>query len=296
MKRFSSTISPFRSLISNKHIVQRKTSNPLYISAPLPNLETFPENRDSTVIFVTGCNTPYFNAWITLYRSIKANVVNPVIYFFDLGISKEEKDIIDTFDVIYEYFNFDLYPDWVNVRKDAGQWAWKAQCIKQVMEKYDKDDTNTKYLVWCDARNIVDNNLESLKNFLDKNGVYTNITSGNVNFWTVKQTIDYFTNFEHIDAKKYLNYPMRNAALPCFNINMEWVRNFINEFARLSLIKDCIFPVGSSVLNHRQDQSVLTILYYKYKDEYKFQDSNNYEGIRVHTVPIKKPYVHKRRY
>jgi len=156
------------------------------------------------------------------------------------------------------------------------------------MDKYPLGDT--KYLIWCDTRNMVNNNLESLLKFLDTNGIYTDITQGNISDWTVNGTIEYFKKYEELDAKKYLMYPMRNAALPCFNINIEWIREFINEFSRLSLIKDCIFPMGSSYSNHRQDQSILTIIYYKYKDIYNFRDNKNYEGINHHTVSIKKPY------
>lgn len=255
----------------------------------LMNLKSYEKSlEESKIVFVSACNSPYFEPWLRLYESIKKNIVNPTIYFFDLGLEEKQKDILNRIDVNYSVFNFDLYPDWVNIKNQAGQWAWKAQCIKEVMDKYDK---NKKiYLIWCDTRNLVDNNLESLVKFLDTNGVYTNTTQGNVNNWTVNGTIEYFEKFEGLNAKKYINYPMRNAALPCFNISIEWVREFIDEFARLSLIKDCIFPSGSSYRNHRQDQSILTILYYKYRDMYKFQDSKEYEGINHHTVRIKKPY------
>jgi hypothetical protein len=256
----------------------------------LLRLNSYDKYGESKIVFVSACNSPYFDPWLRLYESIKKNVVNPTIHFFDLGLDENQRDIINHIDVNYNLFNFDLYPDWVNVKNQAGQWAWKAQCIKEVMDKYDINDNKPLYLIWCDTRNIVNNNLESLVNFLDTNGIYTNTTQGNVSNWTVNGTIEYFEKIEALNAKKYLNYPMKNAALPCFNISIDWVRDFINEFSRLSLIKDCIFPLGSSYANHRQDQSILTILYYKYKDVHKFQDSKEYDGIKHHTVHIKKPY------
>ena len=93
---------------------------------------------------------------------------------------------------------------------------------------------------------------------------------------------EYKCSVLYLDADKYINCAMRNAALPIFNINIQWVRNYINEYAKLSLIKDCIFPEGSSRSNHRQDQSILTILYYKYKDIYHFQESNYNNYISIH--------------
>jgi hypothetical protein len=289
MKRFSHKI------IRSNNIIQKKSEN-LY---KIPNLDQLKsldnismcssDEKASNTIFVTGCNSPYFEPWLRLYESIKKNVVNPTVYFFDLGINDKEKNIINQIDVIYKFFNFDLYPDWVNVNNQAGQWAWKAQCIKEVMDSYTKNN-DPKYLIWCDARNMVNNKLDGLINFLDINGIYTNKSGGNIIDWTVNETIEYFEKIEGLNVKKYLKCPMINAALPCFNIKIDWVREFINEFSRLSLIKDCIFPRGSSYANHRQDQSILTILYYKYKDIYHFKDGKEYEGINHHTIFIKKPY------
>jgi hypothetical protein len=284
---------------SQKIVRSYRMGLPGYSKPKIPTLEelmslnNYDKSVESNIIFVSACNSPYFDPWLRLYESIKKNVDNPIIYFFDLGLDEKQREILNHIDVKYNTFNFDLYPHWVNVKNQAGQWAWKAQCIKEVMDKYDTSSNNPYnplYLIWCDTRNIVDNNLESLLNFLNTNGIYTNTTQGNVSNWTVNETIEYFEKFEGINAKKYLSYPMKNAALPCFNISIDWVREFINEFSRLSLIKDCIFPSGSSYANHRQDQSILTILYYKYRDMYKFQDSKEYEGIKDHTIYIKKPY------
>ena len=47
--------------------------------------------------------------------------------------------------------------------------------------------------------------------------------------------------------------------------------NFVKEWKDLALIKECIFPDGSNRNNHRQDQAVLCILYYKYFQKYKFK-------------------------
>lgn len=239
----------------------------------------------SKIIFATGCDSHYFQPWLELYTSIKLYIPNSIVYFFDLGLTQEQVDYIQNIDINYNYFDFSQYPEWVNINNDAGQWAWKPQIIKSVMDRYEIVTNENQYLIWCDARNQLDCSLDVIIYFIEKNGIYTNTTDGNVARWTVKETIEY------LDGMKYIDMPMRNAALPCFNINIDWVRNLINEYAELSLIKDCIFPLGSSRMNHRQDQSVLTLLYYKYKDNYLFDDSDFNAGIRVHTGNfITRPY------
>jgi len=65
-------------------------------------------SEKSKIVFITGCNSPYFEPWLRLYESIKKNVINPTIYFFDLGLNEKEKNILNHIDVNYNFFNFDL--------------------------------------------------------------------------------------------------------------------------------------------------------------------------------------------
>jgi hypothetical protein len=237
------------------------------------------------LLIATGCNSYYLSSWNDLYASIKEHLPKAQIHFFDLGLNDDEVHQIKQKDIFYCKFDFSKYESWVNINNDAGQWAWKAQCIKEVMEQYPIDNDN-QYLAWFDSRNIVCSNLESIFDFVSTNGIYSTTSSGTIMNWTFPNTIKY------LDADEYIHKPMRNAALPVFNINMEWVRNFIYDYSKYSLIKECIYPEGSSRLNHRQDQSILSILFYKYKDLYHFADDDFYGGIKIHqTKNFTRPFV-----
>ena len=52
--------------------------------------------------------------------------------------------------------------------------------------------------------------------------------------------------------------------------SVDWVRNLVKDWHDLALTPMCICPPGSSRRNHRQDQAILTILYYMYQKTYKF--------------------------
>ncbi len=233
---------------------------------------------------ITGCNSLYFKLWINLYNSIQHFFPNSKIYFFDLGISDDEIKYLEKCKIIYYKFDFNKYEDWVNINNNAGQWAWKSQCIKYIVDNINIDNDIRQYVAWFDSRNLLKSNLEYIFKFIDTNGIFTDTTDGTVQKWTVPKTIQY------LNADKYINLNMRNAALPIFNINIKWVRDFINEYAKLSLIKDCISPEGSDRSNHRQDQSILTILYYKYKDIYNFEESNFNNCISIHNGYLTKNY------
>jgi hypothetical protein len=77
----------------------------------------------------------------------------------------------------------------------------------------------------------------------------------------------------------------RNAACMGFNTNTNFVRDLLIEFYNCSQIKECIAPYGSSRVNHRQDQAVFTILFYKYKYEYNFYSPYTYYNKYIgHTI------------
>ena len=81
---------------------------------------------------------------------------------------------------------------------------------------------------------------------------------------------------------KYLEYEPRAAGIIGINYNINWCRDLITEWKDLALIKECISPELSDRSNHRQDQSILSILYYKYNDIYNFRMINHYIDITPH--------------
>ena len=74
----------------------------------------------------------------------------------------------------------------------------------------------------------------------------------------------------------------RSGGVVGINYNIPWVKEMIKEWRDLSLIKECICPDGSDRSNHRQDQSIFTILFYKYLNLYKFKDIPYYVNLKLH--------------
>lgn len=242
------------------------------------------------IYIVSGCTSHFFIFWILLYKSIQKHIPNAIVHFYDLGISSEQVQVIQSLieqnaNLHFHTFDFSLYPEWVNIKNSAGQWAWKPQCIKDVMDNH-ISDSNNSIIMWCDSCNIIQNNLSDLFSFVKTQGIYSNITSGSVSLWTRPKTLEY------LNADEFSSYNMRNAALPVFYLGVSWVQDFINDYAKYSLIKECIFPEGSNRLNHRQDQSVLSCLYYNYWKKYRFVINDENMGIHTHCRPdhFIKPY------
>jgi len=66
------------------------------------------------------------------------------------------------------------------------------------------------------------------------------------------------------------------------NYDIDWCKDFVEEWMKYALLKEYICPDGSDRTNHRQDQAILSILYYKYWDTYRFAQVDHYLGLNCH--------------
>ena len=164
--------------------------------------------------------------------------------------------------VILENFDFNKYPEHVSLEKYNGHncsYAWKPIIIYDVCEKYGG------LIHWMDTKNLY-SDFNNLIQILETEYVYTPISSGTIKKWTHPKCLEYMNEY------KYINQRARNGAVIGINYNIDWVKQLIKEWKDLALKKDCICPDGSDRSNHRQDQAVLSILFYKYQDIYKFKN------------------------
>ena len=216
----------------------------------------------------TGANSGKY------FRYLKQNLTNVInvsnnknipirIIVYNLGMNQAEIKEIQSFQyVILENFEFSKYPEHVSLKKYYGRnctYAWKPIIVYDVCEKYGG------MVHWMDTRNLY-TDFTNLIEILKTEYLYSPLTSGNIKKWTHKTCLKYMNGY------KYKTYRNRNAAVVGINYDIDWVKKFIKEWKDLALVKECICPEGSSRRNHRQDQAVLTILYYKYQDRYKFKN------------------------
>jgi hypothetical protein len=66
----------------------------------------------------------------------------------------------------------------------------------------------------------------------------------------------------------------RDGAIVGVDLTNQGAVRVLEEWAHLAQQKDCIAPPGSDRENHRQDQAVLTLLYYAYTDTKDLENSS----------------------
>lgn len=241
----------------------------------------------SKTIILTGADSSHFETLVQLLENVElffrgSNM--PELIVWNLGLNSAELDRLKT-----EYssictirtFNYDSYPAWFDIKENAGEYAWKPNLILESLTK-----TNKKYLLWLDSGDLLVDWLElsGVFDLLNKRLIYSPIVDGTIAKWTHPGM------FEYMNAYTWTPNPIhmrnRNGAIMGFNIKSILVRSFIEEYAQYACIKDCIAPIGSSRLNHRQDQSLFSLLYYRFMAINKIPDllpnSEIQLGITIH--------------
>lgn len=223
-------------------------------------------------ILITGCSSNHYKSLVQFIKSFKKyeNKIKLIIY--DLGLNQSELFYLrNSFNYEIKHFNYAKYPSFVNIKINAGEYAWKPILINEVLARY-----GNSIIIWMDSGNLIQKNLNELVKTVKNNKIYTPTSSGTVKDWTHPKTLEYM---KYNDSLYLQN---RNGACIGFNCMTDWVKKFIKEWKAYSLVKNCIAPDGSSRNNHRQDQSLLTILYYRYNKKHNFKIINNFIDFTIH--------------
>ena len=247
------------------------------------NLLIYKKPYDNNIIFITAAEKNYFNELDSLLNSYYKHLTNKLVVY-DIGLDKKQltylKDNYQNLDL--RKFQFSQYPKFIGEYFDdkLGNYAWKPIIIHEVLIQ------NKSKVVWLDAGNLITKKITLLKIALTANRIAVPSSSNRIKDWTHPKTMEY------IDLnKKYLNQNNFASGLIGFDYNSKNSRNILELWSKFSQIQECISPVGSSRLNHRQDQAVLTLLLYKhfFKSSYKkfiYPQTNFIYGVLFHKRKI----------
>jgi len=206
---------------------------------------------------LTGSDSSHFNSLINLLKTLEIHESESKIKIVDLGMSKEEIDFIENnFNFKIFPFDFDNYPDFVNTRDEfekLGSYAWKPISIFNEYTTQDRD------VIWLDAGCLVSKNLKLIKSIILKNGFYSPESSDDIQKWTHPKTL------QALNADKNL-LKRRNfsGGIVGFAKNNNNSEALLKNWYENSLNNKIISPEGSSRLNHRQDQAILSVLVHQH--------------------------------
>ena len=230
-------------------------------------------NNNEKLTIVTASDTSHFQSLKQLIDSIKKYEKDTRLIVFDLGLKIEELEELNSTYINIEVhkFEFNNYPEHVNLSsQDNGAYAWKPIIIEEIL------NLSKGLVLWCDAGNLLTRNLSSLKRHLIINGFYSPLSSEKIEKWSHPKTLNYL-NFP---KKKYLKRNL-NAAVVGIRYKSRY-KELVDLWKTSALQKDLILPEGANSSNHRWDQTLLTLIYYR--DYQKLYSLKTYFvfGIKVH--------------
>lgn len=171
-------------------------------------------------------------------------------------------------------FPYSSYPNFVQIENEAGFYAWKPLLLSLVASEFPLEN-----LIWMDAGNVIFDDLQKLNQFVTEHGVFSGISSGNIQRWTHPTTLQQMNC-----PKNWYSLPNRNAACVGFCLSCPYAVKLLYDWSQSALIKERIGPEGCSRENHRHDQSLLTILFYCCLRDHPFATFPYIDGLgyRIH--------------
>eukprot|EP00039_Didymoeca_costata_P006474 m.90534 g.90534 ORF g.90534 m.90534 type:complete len:363 (+) comp13271_c0_seq4:63-1151(+) len=153
---------------------------------------------------------------------------------------------------LFREFQYDKYPVFFNINQAIGEYAWKTVIIKELVDEFG-------VVLWMDAGNMIHekDNLTMVLNTIRKTGFYSTKTKGDVQSFTHKGTLLHLNQSNNETLKRQRNC---NGAILGFSHDSRAYHEILVPWVSCALVKECIAPTGSNKSNHRQDQSVLSIL------------------------------------
>jgi hypothetical protein len=231
------------------------------------------------MIIISGCNSSFYLCIRQFLNNIK-HYVRPCdkVYVVDLGLTNKQYNFLKSRNY-QDKFNFELvqipneviekYPPHV---KDLQTYAFKALIFDYLILKKNIKDK----VIWLDSANLIYNNMIEIEILIHNTKIYSPYSA---------ETIKRYCHPLTIERMKYegsLDNDMLSGGCIGVNTNTDAGLCFLKDFCSLCFNKDIIVPEGSNKSNHRQDQSVLTILYWNYHKLYHLHREKEWKFISFH--------------
>tara|TARA_B110000008_G_scaffold129877_1_gene132134 strand:- start:1214 stop:2437 length:1224 start_codon:yes stop_codon:yes gene_type:complete len=241
--------------------------------------------KEKRLKIITASDSKFYDSLIQLIDSIRTFEPDAKIVLYDIGLNNSQIEKLKNYKLFeFKKFDFNKYPQFFSDRDEFGKlgaYAWKSAIINEVLENETKD-----IVIWFDAGNILTGKLTKLKKVILFNSFYSPLSAGNLKDWCHFKTLSFLNAGNNI-----LKKPNLTGGLVGFNSSTSQAKEFAKKWFKYSLIKECISPEGSDRNNHRQDQSVLSILFYLDKKINYSPKTKSFFSIKVNQNPGKRIYL-----
>ena len=237
----------------------------------LPSFLPYSKSTACEFVVVSGADSTHYKSLRQFLFSLYKHEPNVKGVVFDLGLLESEKNRLqDSFPLAeIRVFDYSKYPDYFNIKINAGEYAWKPVIFSEIFNKF------RCCVCWMDAGNVVTEPLIWVRRVTKKIGMYSPCSSGCISDWTHPKTLEFLNA-----SNSLLNMRNLNGACVAANYQNSKARDIINQWKECALVRECIAPRGSSRENHRQDQAVLSLL--AHQSGITTNMPSGYSGFKIH--------------
>jgi hypothetical protein len=199
-----------------EHVISPKSPVP----PPLENRTSAIKSSTSSILRRTIVTAASRNHYGVLLHQMLRSIFEPRLGYnnetrvivYDLGLTTAEAKAIKHCypAVTVRPFDFGSYPSYFNIGVAAGEYAWKPVIVEAVASELGG------LVLWLDAGVIVVVDVRRAFDVVEKHGVYTPTSPGNVQKWTHPGTLRYL-HVEGEERDELLTKPNRNGAIVGFN-------------------------------------------------------------------------------
>ena len=209
----------------------------------------FSSTRKHQLYLVTGADSSHAKSLLQFIRSVSKYEPNIRLVVYDLGLTSDQRNAVykENLNGSLEYFPYDRFPEYFDIKKNAGEYAWKPSIILLEMGKSDAP------VCWMDAGNVLTGRLKKIRSNLNRIGFYSPKSLGTIPEWTHPGLLEHL-NLPRDWGSEHTNL---NGACVAFNPLHQSAKSLAQDWAKFAAQKDCIAPKGSNRSNHRQDQARL---------------------------------------
>jgi len=210
-------------------------------------------------IFISGANYIHYHSLRQLLNSFihQVDELDYVIYIFNLGLKESQWGFLQSrpqynrLNIVWMNYNIGACPDYYN---DLQTYAFKQRCMEMVIEQ----ETSNVTLIWMDSANFIYKPLKELVELVQDCIVYSPYSADTIARWCHPTTI------RNMDAQIFSDRTMRAGGLIGIDMTQDMGKHFFHQYSMCNKQREMITPHGSNKANHRQDQSVLSCLYWRY--------------------------------
>jgi len=220
-------------------------------------------------VLLTGANDLYIKTMIDFIEKLPNDFDNSKLIVYNLGLNSDNENILNNlknkYNFIFKKFDFDLYPEHVDLKKYNGifcSYAFKAIVV------YNEANINSdKVILWMDIANRFDNNaINKILLSTYKYGIYSPFSNIEKTIESIELNHPKSVKHYGISEYEHKNYlTSRSSNIVSIDYSSKSGKEILDEWYKASLNKNIIMPEGSSRNNHRQDQTILSILMYLYE-------------------------------